>query len=265
MSQWDTVTQLLERSPGTYSACVYRDGAIVYTHEADIVHSAASLIKVPLAMAAWGSDEAHRHSAVGLDLAATVTLREEDRVEGEGTFDQAPAGTVRTYAELISHALRESDNTAANALINALGIEQLNTWMRSAPLKLQLTTLRRHFMDWAAAAAGRQNVTTAREMCRVFAALLDEKEHYAALLDWLASSPYDEKLVAGVPCGIKVAHKVGDLPGVEHDVGIIYAPAAPFIVALLGSGVPDEQTGRATLAEASGLIYEVMDGFAVGY
>lgn len=259
MSQWDAVAQLLERSPGTYSACVYRDGDFMYTYEADVVHQAASLIKVPLAMASWGSNQTHQHSGVGLDLAATVTLREEDRVEGEGTFDQALAGTVRTYAELIGYALRESDNTAANALIKASGIEQINAWMRSAPLKLQLTTLRRHFMDWAAAAAGRENVTTAREMCRVFAALLDEKEHYDALLRWLVSSPYDEKLVAGVPPGIKVAHKVGDLPGVEHDVGIIYAPAAPFIVALLGSGVPDEQTGKATIAEASRLIYQVME------
>ncbi len=259
MSQWSALTQLLERSPGSYSACVYRDGAIMYTHEADVVHPAASLIKVPLAMAAWDSNQAHQPSGVGLDLAATVTLREEDRVEGEGTFDQAPAGTVRTYAELISHTLRESDNTAANALINALGIEQINAWMRSAPLDLQLTMLRRHFMDWAAAAAGRENVTTAREMCRVFAALLDEKEHYDALLHWLASSPYDEKLVAGIPPGIKVAHKVGDLPGVEHDVGIIYAPSKPFIVALLGSGIPDEQTGKATIAEASRLIYEVIE------
>jgi beta-lactamase class A len=256
MSLWDALTALMNNSTGIYSACVWRDDDIVYEHNADAVHPAASLIKVPLCMAVW--EAGHRQDDPSLDLAATVVLREQERVAGEGGFDQAPEGTVRTYRDLVGHALRESDNTAANALIDTLGMEQINAWMHGAPLGLQATVLRRRFMDWAAAAAGRENHVTAREMCQVFAYLLYEHPRYAALLDWLGTSPYDMKLVAGVPRGTKVAHKVGDLPGVEHDAGIVYAPTGPFVVALLGSALPDADTGTATLVEASRLIYEAM-------
>ena len=32
---------------------------------------------------------------------------------------------------------------------------------------------------------------------------------------------------------IKVAHKTGDMPGIEHDVGIVYAPGCDFIVSVM--------------------------------
>lgn len=260
VSAWRDLTALLEGAPGTLSAVVWCDGAMVYEYAADTVHAAASLIKVPLCMALLASDQQRRQTGNGLDLEATVTLRDADRVDGEGAFDQAPAGTLATYAALIGYALRDSDNTASNALIRALGMEQVNAFIHAAPLALQATVLRRHFMDWAAAAAGRENTTTAREMCQVFALLEREHERYAALLHWLVVSPYRDKLPAGVPDGMTVAHKVGDLPGVEHDAGIVYAPRGPYIVALLASNVPDATAARATLAAASRLVYE---GFGI--
>ncbi len=137
-------------------------------------------------------------------------------------------------------------------------MEQINARMHVAPLALHTTTLRRRFMDWASAAAGRENTTTARETCRIFDVLHTQHNRYQTLLDWLIMSPYKDKLPAGVPDGVIVAHKVGDLPNVEHDAGIVYAPSGPFMVALLASGLSDEQRGRATLAEASKRIYDVM-------
>ncbi len=258
MSAWDALTELLEQAPGSYSAAAWRDGATVYEYRADTIHAAASLIKVPLCMAALASDQQRQRTGNGLNLVATFTLRDEDRVDGEGDFDQAPTGTVASYATLIGHALRESDNTASNALIAALGMEEVNAFMHAAPLSLETTVLRRRFMDWAAAAAGHENTTTAREMSQVFALLQRERDRYAALLYWLIVSPYRDKLPAGVPDAVPVAHKVGDLPGVEHDVGIVYAPDGPYIVALLASDVPDATVARATIAEASRMVYGVL-------
>jgi beta-lactamase class A len=73
----------------------------------------------------------------------------------------------------------------------------------------------------------------------------------------LTQSPYDERLVAGVPAGSIVAHKVGDLDGVEHDVGIIYAPRSSYIVALLSADLPAPGDGTRTIADASRLIYSL--------
>jgi beta-lactamase class A len=265
MSAWDALDQLLDAAPGDYSACVQAAGdATIYAYAADDVRPAASLIKVPLAMALVVSDHARRGGEPGIDLDEVVTLREEDRVQGdgawEGSFDTAPAGTTRTRWELIGHALRESDNTAANLLIAAIGMDEVNRFVREAPFHLRATRLQRRFIDFEAAAAGRENWTTARDMCRFFGALLGGDPRYDPIVEWLAQSPYDDALAAGVPEGTVVAHKVGGLPGVEHDAGIVYAPNAPYVVALLSQRLPGSAMGKATIAAASRLIYQRMVG-----
>lgn len=258
MSRWQILDRLLDAAPGEWSACVQMlDGTNVYGYAADIVRPSASLIKVPLAMALVAAHLRRRADDDTLDLDGGEALHEEDRVEGEGAFEAAPAGTRRTRWELIGHMLRESDNTAGNLLIRAIGLDAVNHFMSGPPLELRITRLRRRFMDFAAAAAGYENLTTAREMCRIFAHLAAEPA-YAPLLDWLAQSPYDERLVAGVPSGTLVAHKVGDLDGIEHDVGIVYAADAPYIVALLSTGLAVPGDGSRTIIEASRLIFRLM-------
>ncbi len=260
MSRWSDVERLLVEAPGDYSVCVL-DGEreTLFAFAADTVRPAASLIKVPLAMALVASDEARLRGETGVNLHATVALREEDRVEGEGGFDRAPAGTTRTLWQLIGHALQESDNTAANLLIDQIGMQAVNRFLRTT-LALPVTCLQRRFMDFAAEARGQDNLTTAREMCLLFQALLALDGRYTRLVEWLRATPYDDKIVAGVPSGTVVAHKVGDLPGVEHDVGVVYAPDRLYVVALLSGDLPDAATGKATLAEASRLIYRQLAG-----
>jgi beta-lactamase class A len=235
------------------------DGTEVYDHAAGIARPAASLIKVPLAMALVAAHCQHQCGHDGLDLDVVETLRDGDRVDGDGAFDAAPAGTRRTRWELIRHTLRESDNTAGNLLIRAIGMDATNHLLAEPPLSLSVTRIQRRFMDVAAAAAGYENLTSAREMCRLFA-LAASDPAYACLLEWLGQSPYDERLVSGVPVGTLVSHKVGDLDGIEHDAGIVYAPHAPYIVALLSVGLPAPGDGNRTIAEASRLIYGLISG-----
>ncbi len=263
MTGWEALDQLLEHAPGDFSACVeYPDGRTVYSYAADVVRPAASLIKVPLAMALVAADRKRRDGGSGVDLDVIVTLREQDRVQEEGawegSFDVAPAGTARTRWELIDHALRESDNTAANLLIAAIGMDEVNRFLRTAPYHLVATRLERRLIDFVSAVAGRENWTTAREMCILFRALLLPNTPFAPLIPLLARSLYVDALVVGLPLGTRVAHKFGRLPGVEHDVGIVYAPDSPYVVALLSQNLPSSEQGKTTIGEASRLIYAQM-------
>lgn len=263
MSGWSRLDRLLDEAPGEYSVCVRQlDGVIVYAYAADVARPAASLIKVPLAMALVASDQRRRAGRPGVDLDVVETLREADRTSGdgawEGSFDTAPAGARRTRWQLIDHALRESDNTAANLLIKAIGMQQVNHFMSAPPYCLTATRLQRRFIDYAAAAAGRENWTTAGEMCLLFAALARPDTPFEPLLSSLKRSPYDDALVAGLPPGTVVAHKVGGLPGIEHDAGIVYAPCGPYVVALLSQHLPDAEIGKQTMTMASRLIYKRM-------
>jgi beta-lactamase class A len=246
MTEWHEVTVLLDQAPGDYSLCVWNaHGEQMYGYREQVERSAASLIKVPLALAIYASQ--------GLNLDTSVTLTEADRVEGEGSFDLAPAGTSKTIRELVAHSLIESDNTASNLLIDGVGFEQVNQLLERLGLA---TRLRRKFMDFAALEAGRDNTTTAQDMCAIFLYLV--RQRYAELLDFLGQSVCDHKLDAGLPPGTLLAHKVGDLPGVEHDAGIIFATPEPYIVTALSVNLPDVETGRRTIAQASGMIWALM-------
>lgn len=246
MSGWEALTELLTAAPGDYSLCVVdAAGRQRYGYREHVVRSAASLIKVPLALALVDAQPP-------LDLDTTVTLTEAVRVEGSGTFDSAPGGTVATLRELIGYALIESDNTASNLLIGQLDFDRINRYL--AELGLAQTRLRRRFMDYDALAAGRDNTTTAAEMCALLLRLLQPA--YAELRTLMERSVTDQKLDAGLPPGTTIAHKVGDLPGVEHDAGIIFAPEGPYMVAALAVDLPDVASGRATIAAASRLIWE---------
>lgn len=247
MTAWADLTVLLESAPGEYSACVWNaDGACVYGYHEDVARSAASLIKVPLSIAVLDAQPM-------IDLDERVTLNEADRVEGEGSFDRAPAGTTKTVCELIAHSLIESDNTASNLLIDRVGFDAVS---RLAERVSRHTRLQRKFMDFDALVAGRDNLTTAVDMCAWFHHL--RQPNYTFLLDVLEQALGDGKLEVGLPPGTRIAHKVGDLPGVEHNAGIVYAPRGLYIVAVLAVRLPDAQTGKQTIAATSRLIWNVM-------
>src|SRR5205807_6640269 len=73
-----------------------------------------------------------------------------------------PGVTKVTNHDVAQFMVAVSDNTAANVLIDRLGMENVNATLRS--LGLTKTLLRRHMMDSEAAKRGNENVSTPQEM-----------------------------------------------------------------------------------------------------
>lgn len=263
MSAWDLLDRHFDRAAGQWSVCVEGyGGEAIYARRPDDILPAASLIKVPLAMALIASDAARRQGKQGVDLGVSVALREEDRVQGEGalegSFDHAPAGTVRTGWELLAHAIQESDNTASNLLIAMIGMAAVNQFMRSPPLRLTATRLQRRFIDFAAVAQGRDNLTTAREMCMIFRTLVTEENYYAPLVRWLRATTDRAGFEWGGQPGVEVARKGGSLPGVEHGVEIVYAADGSYVAAMLSTGISRVDVAQSTMRQGSRLIFETV-------
>jgi hypothetical protein len=59
------------------------------------------------------------------------------------------------------------------------------------------------------------------------------------MVDLLLAQRVNDRLPAHLPPGTRVAHKTGNLDGIVHDVGIVYAPGAPFVIALLAEDAWD--------------------------
>jgi beta-lactamase class A len=81
------------------------------------------------------------------------------------------------------------------------------------------------------------HVTTAADMAELLVQLLNGDVVSAAasaqMLELLARQQINNRLPAYLPQGTRVAHKTGNLDGLVHDVGVIWTPAGPYVVAVL--------------------------------
>ena len=130
---------------------------------ADVVFPVASVVKLPVLL------ELYRQAEEGtLDLARPVPIDPKARVEGGGVLEKwsAPYPDL-SAAQLAVLMMDFSDNYATNLLIDLVGPDRVGRRLKGWGFKE--TLLRRKMMDLDAARAGRENVSTPREM----AALLE--------------------------------------------------------------------------------------------
>lgn len=183
---------------------------------------------------------------------------ESERVGGAGILQNFPAGTSRTVLELIDLMITESDNIATNLLIERIGMAAVNA--RIQHLGCKDTILRRRMMDFDAVAAGIENYTSVVDVAR----LLD-RIHRNCCIDEASDSSMRRilerqtdrcKIPLLLPPGTICQHKTGELPGAEHDAGIIASPAGSYILCIMSDDLPVPERGRQVLAMLSKSVYD---------
>lgn len=190
-----------------------------WTYQPDTPLVAASVIKLPILA------EAFRQAREGLiSMDETFSIRPEWKKPSCGALTYLHDGLTVTLRDLCVLMIILSDNTATNILIDRLGIESVNAFLRT--LGLKKTTLRRRLFDAEAAARGLQNTITAEEMGRLLELLYKGEcvspEADAEMLDILKNQRLNGKMPFFLS-GVKIAHKTGEDSGITHDVGIVYA------------------------------------------
>jgi beta-lactamase class A len=127
-----------------------------------LVMPSFSTIKVLLAAAFW------RAVAAGeLRGERPFAFQPWQAVGGAGVLRGFRHAAQMALADYLHLALAVSDNDATNIVLAFVGFDRVAAL--AAELGLAGTALRRQMMDWEAAAAGRDNVTCARDL----AALLE--------------------------------------------------------------------------------------------
>jgi beta-lactamase class A len=214
------------------------DGTTWWERHADEAVYAASLVKVPIAVAAGGLDLDAR-VRVHADFASAVpgerfVLREED--------DQDPAtwaelGGMQTLRELRRRAIVSSGNLAADLVLEAV----LEAVQEGVP------GVCRAIGDQPAADAGITNLVTARGLGETLRRLPREVE------DVMLGQTHRDGIPAGLPAGTRVANKTGWVDDHTHDVAVVRPPdGEPFALAVLTrlAGVPTDE-GNARIAEVA--------------
>jgi beta-lactamase class A len=194
-------------------------------------------------------------------LSDVVPLPAAVRVGGSGILNELGESGVsmslRDYAVLM---VVLSDNTATNLLIRQVGMENVNAFLRSnGAVK---TRLQRVMMDVKAAAEGRENIGTPKEVLMIL-----EKMYRGEIVNKKASEemlmilqkPKEGPIRAGVPAEIEVANKEGDIEGVRCDVGIVYLPKAPYAICVMTKLLLRGSDGPRIITEISRLSYEYFE------
>ena len=257
----------IAQHPGALVGVAYIDlgsGDTLYINADSIMH-AASTMKVPVMLRLYREADAR---SLSLDRKLLLVNRFTSIVDGSRySLDSAvdsdtsmyhAVGDSVTVRELIRHMITRSSNLATNTLIALANPDSVNAMMRS----LGATRMRvlRGVEDEKAFEAGQNNTATARDLATLLRALETGRTASPAataeMRDVLMAQKFNEKIPAGLPPGVRVAHKTGDITAIAHDAAIVYPNGrAPYILVVLTRGIQAEPVADSLIADISRDIY----------
>ena len=210
---------------------------------ADQQLTAASLIKVPLAMNLYKAAESGY-----VNLNQTVTVRQDELDNAYGDLYKRGAGFKMTLRQAAQYMLEQSDNTATHVIYDHM----------QGKLGYDEQSLAR--LDIDQNIEDGQAVITARSYASVlkglyFSAYLNHTDSQE-LLGYLTHSTAGNRITAQLPKSVPVAHKIGvyNANWAESDCGIVYVPKRPYLLCVM-VGLPEDQAND-FIAGVSKDIYE---------
>jgi beta-lactamase class A len=252
---------------GSTVGVAFRDlatGDTLFMNADDSFH-AASTMKVPVMIELF-----RRIDAGGLSLDQGILLINQFRSIADGSpysLDATADSDSLAYTlmnqrvtvrDLIDHMITRSSNLATNALIELVGADNANATAHS--LGARNIRVLRGVEDTPAFRAGMNNTTTARDLAVLMEAIETGKAASRAscdaMRDVLLRQEFRTEIPAGLPPGIKVAHKTGFITGVLHDAAVIYPPGrAPYVLVVLTRDIPEQAVARRLISDISRLVY----------
>ena len=257
--------QRLIMASGADVAVAFRtlDGRDELLIQPDITFHAASTMKVPVLIELFRQARA---GLLSLDDLIPVVNQFHSIVDGSvftlDTGDDSDAevykhvGSSMSYRNLAEAMITVSSNFATNLIIEHLGAKhiQKTTDALGAPDMHVL----RGVEDDKAFQQGLNNSTTARALLTVMEAIargkaVDQRasDEMVAILE---RQTFNNRIPAGLPKGIPVAHKTGEITKIQHDAAIVYADR-PFVLVVLVRGLDDATAGSALTADITRVLH----------
>ena len=227
-----------------------------YTRLADARHYAASMMKVPILAAMYRLADA---GALDLDEPIAVVNDFASAHAGAPNFALDPAYDQddEVWARLDGDAtprwlgrrmIVRSSNLATNLVLARVGIAAVGEVLRH--VGMDDSRVERGITDTAGRLAGFDNLTSARDLAALFAAIADgtrsdDGTHLPLatppscreMIDVLCAQEHRDDLAAGLPPGTRVAHKNGWVTDVRHSAGVVFPDdTPPYVLAVCTTG-----------------------------
>ena len=239
------------------------DGKSQWLRHADEPFHAASTMKVAVLIELYRQV---RQGTVRLD--EPLTVRNEFRSVVNGSpFALDPhedsetelyraVGETRTLGQLSELMITVSSNLATNLLMDKLGVDNIRAGVHA--LGADGMNVRRDLEDGKAFEQGVNNTTTAAALQRLMEAIAQgqavDPESSRQMLAILERQTVNDRIPAGLPPGMRVAHKTGDITGIWHDAAIVFA-SRPFVLVVLTRGASSPEAGSELIAEITRQLY----------
>jgi beta-lactamase class A len=234
------------------------DGHKYLLHANDVYPQASSIKICVLA-------ELYRQAQQGkLKLTDLYTVNAADLVQDSDIMGGLTPGVTQiTLRDLATMMVAVSDNSATNVLIDRVGMDNVNAFLKTQGLRD--TRLRRKMMDLKAATEGRENVSTPNEMLNLLQALyrgeILNKEMTDDFFRVLATHK-DSWIPRNLPDDLRIADKPGALEGVRNDSGVIFVDKRPFILCVMTTYLHRERDGEEAISNISLAAWRMFDRMA---
>ncbi|MHB9154428.1 MAG: serine hydrolase [Endomicrobiales bacterium] len=190
----------------------------------------ASLVKIPIMAAVFQAQQEGR-----LTLGDKLPVLRRHKVHSSSRLYFVRSGSKIPIHQLLERMITESDNTATNVLVDALGFGYLN--QKFLEFGLRNTDLRRGIMDLKWRDAGIENYTTAEDMAylleKIYRGKLVSSIASAQMMEILKRQKVNDRIPRGLPENLVIAHKTGLLRDTVSDVGVVFTPEGDFIICVL--------------------------------
>jgi beta-lactamase class A len=263
----DQIELRIAQDSGAYVGLAYVDlgSADTLFLNADTSFHAASTMKVPVMI------ELFRRASTGsfrMDQRLMMVNQFASLVDGSPYSLEAGSDSDSTLYKHIGERVRvdsllrlmitRSSNFATNTLITLVGGEAVTRTMRE--LGAQRIQVRRGVEDGKAFEKGLNNTATARDLAIILRAIQEGRAASPSatreMLGILLAQEFNEKIPAGLPPGVRVAHKTGEITAVSHDAAIVYPPGkSPYVLVVLTRGLADGARSARLIADISSLVY----------
>jgi beta-lactamase class A len=147
----------------------------------------------------------------------------------EGEKGNLDLSQYQTWLEAMG---KRSDNGSFNQAVRLLGEKKIQKTITD------LGMIQTNF---------KENSTTPQEIGLFFQKLyqggLITQEHQKEFLDYLTETAFEERIPAGIPEGVRVAHKIGTEIGSFSDAGIVFA-RQPFILVIISKNAREAEANQ---------------------
>jgi beta-lactamase class A len=229
-----------------------KSGQSIGINEAKLFPS-ASLVKVPIMAVLYAAAEEGK-----IDLDGSIVLRRQHKIRSCSKVYFSRVGTRWPIRELVERMITESDNTATNMIVDALGFGYIN--QKFVEFGLKNTDLRRGVMDLAWRNAGIENYTTADDMAfileKIYRGELVSPAASAEMLGVLKRQKVNDRIPRGLPSDMTIAHKTGLLRDTVSDVGIVFAPEGDFILCVLTQDISSFRSAKRFIGRVAECAYD---------